>query len=470
MHPLPLALALAASAAGLSVVEVPALLLVDAVSHNGRAVKELMRARGLVAMPRITRAMAANIASAKGVDVEELAGFVLPPPGEAGAWLEGELLDESLKLNEAAAAADADAAASEDGTVLVPKCVGVLCESDEALAEAEALAHALGVPSNAGADGAPNAALRDKGATHAAAAAAGVAVPAQALCATWAEAAAFLDALPRPDCVVKPRRGAASTNVHLCASRAAARRAFDDVAAAPLWADGAPGVVVQEFVAGDEFAVDTVSRDGVHKCVAIWRYEKRPCNGAPFVYYATRLCACTGAARAAAEHALAALDAVGLRCGPSHTEVIVPPDPAVRGPVLVEVNARWHAASFSDVTAAVLGVDALAASVDAAVEGAEAFAAVPRLPAADLAGQAGLIAHFVSNVQGTVAAVRGLEDVRALPTVRDAYVYAGEGEAVERTVDIRTDAGQALLWGPAEAVEEDFEAAAAAWPGMWEVE
>ena len=36
-----------------------------------------------------------------------------------------------------------------------------------------------------------------------------------------------------------------------------------------------------EFLAGDEYVVDTVSRDGVHKCVCIWKYIKFPLNGTP---------------------------------------------------------------------------------------------------------------------------------------------------------------------------------------------
>ena len=36
-----------------------------------------------------------------------------------------------------------------------------------------------------------------------------------------------------------------------------------------------------EFLAGDEYVVDTMSRDGVHKCVCIWKYIKFPLNGTP---------------------------------------------------------------------------------------------------------------------------------------------------------------------------------------------
>jgi len=46
-----------------------------------------------------------------------------------------------------------------------------------------------------------------------------------------------------------------------------------------------------EFLAGDEYVVDTMSRDGVHKCVCIWKYIKFPLNGAENVFYGQRLMA-----------------------------------------------------------------------------------------------------------------------------------------------------------------------------------
>lgn len=40
---------------------------------------------------------------------------------------------------------------------------------------------------------------------------------------------------------------------------------------------------------GAQFAVDGVSRDGVYKITAIWEYDKRPVNGANFVWFGMRL-------------------------------------------------------------------------------------------------------------------------------------------------------------------------------------
>lgn len=39
------------------------------------------------------------------------------------------------------------------------------------------------------------------------------------------------------------------------------------------------GALVQEYLDGMEYVVDTVSRAGAHRVCAIWEYDKRSING-----------------------------------------------------------------------------------------------------------------------------------------------------------------------------------------------
>ena len=51
-------------------------------------------------------------------------------------------------------------------------------------------------------------------------------------------------------------------------------------------------VLVQEYLEGQEYVVDMVSRDGQHKVVvAVWVYDRRAANGAGFVCFGQRLLA-----------------------------------------------------------------------------------------------------------------------------------------------------------------------------------
>ena len=48
-------------------------------------------------------------------------------------------------------------------------------------------------------------------------------------------------------------------------------------------------MLCQEFLAGDEYVVDSVSRGGEHKVVALWRYDKRDYYGSPVLRVKVRV-------------------------------------------------------------------------------------------------------------------------------------------------------------------------------------
>ena len=97
-------------------------------------------------------------------------------------------------------------------------------------------------------------------------------------------------------------------------------------------------VLVQEYLEGQEYVVDMVSRDGVHKVVAIWAYDRRPANGAGFVCFGQRLLTMQEDEHLEqlVNYQKKVVDALGIRNGPTHGEV-----KWFQGePVLVEVGAR----------------------------------------------------------------------------------------------------------------------------------
>ena len=79
----------------------------------------------------------------------------------------------------------------------------------------------------------------------------------------------------------------------------------------------------QEYLKGDEYVVDTVSRSGVHKCVAIWKYDKRLFNGSPVVYFGMRLMPVDSEPMlaSAVQYIFGVLDALGIKNGAIHSEL-----------------------------------------------------------------------------------------------------------------------------------------------------
>ena len=170
----------------------------------------------------------------------------------------------------------------------------------------------------------------------------------QAMCVTEQEVSAFIKTLPGKDarCVVKPVQSAGSDDVFLCSNEEEALTAFGRINGT-MNGIGLQNtcVLVQEYLKGKEYVVDKVSRDGVHKLVGIWEYEKRSVNGANFVYFGMRLMDPTSEKmQIMVRYADQVLDALDIKHGPSHMEVMLDNWGTAEAPefvpCLVEVGAR----------------------------------------------------------------------------------------------------------------------------------
>lgn len=176
----------------------------------------------------------------------------------------------------------------------------------------------------------------------------GVRAVTQAMCVSEDQVKAFIRSLPGNStrCVVKPVQSAGSDDVFLCANEDEALTAFGRIMGT-MNGIGLHNecVLVQEYLKGKEYVVDKVSRDGVHKLVGIWEYEKRSVNGANFVYFGMRLMSPDSEKmQIMVRYADKVLDALGIMHGPSHMEVMLDnwgtAEEPQFVPCLVEVGAR----------------------------------------------------------------------------------------------------------------------------------
>eukprot|EP01041_Mallomonas_annulata_P000835 gene835-1626_t len=347
----------------------------------------------------------------------------------------------------------------------------VLAESEAGLTTAERMQVALNLPGNG-----ESPQLRNKYLMNEACRDAGMATIKECLALNWTTAETFLvDELhlnqsplsPKQSrrCVLKPVRGVASDGVFLCDTLDDARTAFHLLLGAATYGGGRnTEVLLQEFAVGQEYAVDTVSRDGVVKVLALWKFNKRPANCSPFVYQCTELVRVTGPEEEdVIDYALEALRATGLRWGPAHTEVILTLD----GPRLVEVNARWHVGDVVPIMNKAYGYDSLTATVDAFTD-EDAFAKTPARPVNLKAS--GRIVHLISFVAGEIKKVKHMDTIKQMKSCLKVSLHAEVGEGICKTVDMRTDCGYVLLSHPDESVvEEDYRRILQLQPFMYEV-
>ena len=367
--------------------------------------------------------------------------------------------------------------------------VGIYCESDSGLEDAERLGVALDLYPHCH-DG-MNKARRDKYLMNQVVGNAGLDVVKQQSCQTLEEAEDFARGLGLSEdsdsstlVVVKPLRGVASDDVHLCSDLTSLRKAFTKILHSPIFGSATAAkhekVLVQEFATGDEYCIDVVCRDGERKVAAIWKYDKRAVNGAPFVYHSTQLVSGEGEVeQEACNYIFKALESLDIRWGLSHVEVIAETSPET-GKIrvrLVEVNCRQHNTNFCPLCDACVGYNAMD-MVLAAYLGDNNGQGLPwdEVPTLPKTRALGAIVHFVSHVEGKISRIRYdiLEEMEDLTSVMDFFVYPQfmeVGNEIKPTIDIRSDTGWAhLMNDDADEFQRDYDRLVERMEKMFEVE
>ena len=179
--------------------------------------------------------------------------------------------------------------------------------------------------------------------------------------------------------IVKPMDSAGSDDVTLCRSIDEVREAFGNI----MGKTNVLGllneaVLVQEYLEGTEYVIDMVSRDGEHKVVAIWEYDRRAVNGASFVCFGQRcLTIDDPRVKELVAYQKRVCTALGILNGPSHGEVKW----FQNEPVLIEVGSRCHGAEgfWMSVADAVYGYNQVNITLDSYIDN-NAFDRIPSVP------------------------------------------------------------------------------------------
>lgn len=213
------------------------------------------------------------------------------------------------------------------------------CETGVELADA--LCRRLGLSANGMLQ---SAARRDKFKMTEAVESAGLCANRQRRIQAWSDVAKWLEQPGSLPAVVKPPASAGSDCVFKCSNEDDIKNALNCVLHSTnclgLNNDGA---IIQDFLDGAEYVIDSCSYQGQHRAINVWKYDKREANGRAFVYYSlqsvntnplSELSVDEDAVRCCM-YVFKVLDALQVVEGLTHAEVIVD---KVRGPVLVEVG------------------------------------------------------------------------------------------------------------------------------------
>ena len=321
------------------------------------------------------------------------------------------------------------------------RIVACICGGEAGVDAADVLSERLMVRTN-GAQGA-FANRRDKKVQQELIKAAGLRSVRQAAGKKFSDVESFLRNEHYP-VVLKPTDSAGTDGVKLCHDFDEAKEHFELLFEVEAVNGGFnTEVLCQEFLRGKEYVIDSCSREGDHKTCAVWVYDKRPANGAAFVYFGMNpIDTASLEAKLLINYTNQVLDALGMKNGASHAEVILTPT----GPCLVEMNCRAQGGdgNWRPLARALTGgYSQVEACVDAYLD-KKSFHSLPKIPPSP-AKAFGQEVILVSHAQGDVIGTPGYDDIKELESFVCLETGVTIGCKVEHTVDLLTSVGSAIL-------------------------
>lgn len=247
--------------------------------------------------------------------------------------------------------------------------------------------------------------------------------------------------------IVKPMDSAGSEDVTLCHSIDEVKAAFSRI----IGKKNGLGlinhsVLVQEYLEGTEYVIDACSRDGVHKVISIWEYDRRPINGASFVLYgqALRIISDDDARfTALVEYQKKVITALGIKEGPSHGEVKW----CNNEPVLVEVGSRCHGNEgfWIEIADATSRCNQAVAACLSFLPDSKEFDDLPMLPERRYGD--GRLVMIVAREEGVLTEINpeAVVALRELKSFHRMELFYKPGQVVKPTINCFTYGGCVIL-------------------------
>lgn len=338
------------------------------------------------------------------------------------------------------------------GRILEALGVGAVmagCESGVVLADQ--LARALKVRGN---DPATSGLRREKYAMAEALRAFGLSHPRTIAACSVREARRAAQLIGSWPVVVKPLDSAGSDQVTFARTMAEVVRAASAILASNnIFHAANEAVICQQYLAGRQFAVNTVSRSSAHRLVEVWADTRTGLSGNRMIYDRMDLVA-PGDPRVLELYSYVnrCLDALGIDEGPAHSEVML----TEAGPVLIETGARVQGGDSVALMRAATGTSHTDAAVEALLGG----------PAPRRAGKRPALYPYRPVTQlflqappdAMVAGPDALERLLAIPGVTGLVSPLHPGTPVAQTIDLLTSPGTVYLTGrERKAIESAYE-------------
>jgi biotin carboxylase len=249
--------------------------------------------------------------------------------------------------------------------------------------------------------------------------------------------------------IIKPPVSAGSDKVFHISAGEDWKKAFNQVLSEPSQITGQKNesVVVQEQAIGTEFAVGTVSANGKHYLAHLIKYNKTSAHDRKTVYDYVEFVPFSAETHGELfEYTQKALDALGIRWGAAHNEVML----TKNGPRLIETGARMCGGP-------VVGFARVASGSSQADKLVEIFAEGDVSTKEYMFKKTVMPVFLKSPAKGKISNVEAFAEVSKLPTYLNENIFFKNGDLVPQTVDYLTSIGIVALAGDRKLALMDYE-------------
>ena len=206
------------------------------------------------------------------------------------------------------------------------------------------------------------------------------------------------------------------------------------------------GVLVQEYLSGIEYVVDTVSLNGQHTCCALWEYDRRPTNGAGFVLHGQQLLTIDEPRmQQIVDYHFKVLDSLNIKNSPGHGEVKW----FNNEPVLVEVGSRCHGAEgmWMPISDEVYGYNQVQCLLDTFLDDEQATSTTyPTYPSTRKGyGAAKYLISYSDKDSFVRINEQCLAEIQDMSSYRASEFFLKPGNRMKKTIDCFTWAGCVLM-------------------------
>ncbi|QIH08104.1 MULTISPECIES: ATP-grasp domain-containing protein [unclassified Pseudomonas] len=237
--------------------------------------------------------------------------------------------------------------------------------------------------------------------------------------------------------VIKPQASAGTDSVTFCADQRELLESFDKLfGTVNQLGERNDAVLAQRLLVGPEYFINGVSGHGKHLITEIWRADKLPAPDGGWIYDRAVLFDPTSPEmQEIVEYVHGVLDALGIRYGANHTELIVTAD----GPTLIECASRLSgglnrpAANYAVGSSQLDLVGKLVREGESAIDDILQTWQPHRYPLWQV--------QFISNQEGVVARSSYDELLKTFKSKAWLQRAPKEGDTVVKTIDLFSSPG-----------------------------